>query len=190
MIRLSNSQFAPCSVSWDETGELIKNNRDQIYLCCNNRCNSDKNNCYSFCEKNPEDYCKFSCDVMNNVCQNICQSSRFDWQKRYFDSCMQDYECLNGIGIIDEKCLINNKNNLIDCCQKKCVPDNQNNDEIDCVQHCNLSYDINIEKSSKNNEGNNKEYNALLYNKEKNIGIYIIIITLLMMIFLFIFKNK
>ena len=209
MIQLQDIEFSPCSVIWDnEKKEFRKNTVDEIYKCCDKKCTNYRENCNQFCNKNhknvydsakttyPEgtkfntlDDCLFSCNVMGNICDKMCQSARFDWEQKYFDSCLDKSGCLKN-EYLDNQCLIDNKNNLLSCCMKNCKPTL----ELDCKQHCAISYDINLERSTQNKLEKNrvKQKNSDKYNGDNsNLLLYLIISSIFLISLFFIaFKLK
>ncbi len=152
-IQLENSEFAPCTISWDPgQGAFRRNTKDEVYLCCNEGCDKYRQECRKFCENQRPDSgvgardCLFSCNVMGNVCEKICESARFDWGRRSFDKCLGEAGCFKGGvrgEILDEQCMVDQKDHLLDCCLRNCEPA----PNINCPQHCGLSYDINLERS-------------------------------------------
>lgn len=151
MIQLQNTEFAPCSVSWDETqNKFRKLTRDEVYLCCDKKCDKYREDCGRLChEKHAEAVkgtlqdCLFSCDVMGNVCDKMCQSARYDWDQKFFDKCLKKQGCLNN-EFLNNKCMIDNRGELLSCCLRSCQPSK----ELNCEKHCATSYDINLERSA------------------------------------------
>lgn len=201
----SQGPFTPCE-------SIVKNGQpatgDDIYKCCESRCNDYLNECNKYCEeiypnadsglslnKYPDfieniHECKQSCKIMNNVCSRICETSRFDYNNRYFDECLSDNSCVINDNLLDT-CLNAHKKDIINCCEKTCKknapkevhskmhPNNDTISDIDkyCQEHCTTSYDIHYKRSL-----NKPEFTNI--NQVKNINNkYVIIflwITLLM----------
>lgn len=197
MMQLQDTEFAPCSVSWDETqNKFRKNNRDEVYLCCDRKCDKYRMECDKFChEKHNEaikgtlDDCLFSCKVMGNVCDKMCQSARFTWNQKYFDNCLQDAGCLRN-EYLNNQCLIDKKDDLLRCCLQKCRPEK----DLNCEQHCGISYDINLERSIPQKIPKNYELTPTKSEGSKpknNLWIYMLFLTIFLIIFIFIaFKLK
>jgi len=195
MIQLQDTEFAPCSVSWDkDKKEFRKNTRDEIYLCCDAKCDKYRGGCDQLCnEKHDEAVkgtlgdCLFSCHVMGNVCDKMCQSARFDWNQKYFDDCLKKTGCLKN-EFLDNKCLIDNKDGIMGCCLRNCRPEKN----LNCEQHCATSYDINLERSAPVNITKSHQLNPT-YNGDKhsNLWVYLLVLSLFLVVCIFIvFKLK
>jgi hypothetical protein len=197
MIQLQDIEFSPCSVSWDEDkNKFRKNTKDEIYLCCDKKCDKYKLECDKFCHENHKkaikgklNDCLFSCHVMGNVCDKMCQSARFDWDHKYFDKCLDQAGCLKN-EYLDNQCLINKKDDLLNCCLRNCQPEK----DLNCEQHCGISYDINLERSIPYEI--TKNYTTAQVNNIKkengnslSVPLFILFIILIILIFIF-FKIK
>ena len=165
--------FSPCSVK-DVNGKIIPANKDEIYTCCKNRCDTYLEKCDSYCEKNypdernknsginsldtqPNIYpnlypnikenvteCKQSCKIMTDTCNKICETSRFDYEHRYFDDCLEKSNCVVN-SVLSDNCLRGNQKKIMECCLEKCKEINE--EGVDCEKHCKNSWDIHFARS-------------------------------------------
>lgn len=199
-----------CSVYLDDCREYCKNlYPNEIYNTHENPNHSNNihanglslNKYPDFIENLSE--CNQSCKIMNNVCNKICETSRFDYDNRYFDACLEENKCVIN-DTLSTDCLSRNKGKIISCCEKTCKinapkevhskthPGADTIEDVNeyCKDHCDTSYGIHYQRSLNRPEITN--INQVKNINEKYIQVFIWVI--IGMLFLFyglkLYKNK
>jgi hypothetical protein len=212
--------FTPCG-SVVKNGQVIPATGDEIYKCCGDRCNEYLSECNEYCKRiypNTNDglsinkypdfienihECNQSCKIMNNVCNRICETSRFDYDNRYFDACLEENKCIINDNLSDT-CLSSHKKDIIDCCKKTCKknapkevhskahPGKDTIDDVDkyCQDHCDTSYNIHYQRSLNKPEITNINQVKNINNKYISIFLWITIFLLFIFYGLKIYRNN
>jgi hypothetical protein len=138
--------------------------------------------------------CNQSCKIMNNVCNKICETSRFDYDNRYFDACLEENKCVIN-DTLSAECLEKKKGDILSCCMKTCKtnapkevhskthPGADTISDVNeyCKEHCDTSFNIHFQRSLNRPEITN-------INQVKNINDrYIYIFGWILIIMLFVF---
>jgi hypothetical protein len=122
---------------------------------------------------------------MGNVCDKICESARFDWNQKIFDPCLKTSNCLKG-EILNNKCLTDKKDELLKCCLSNCKPE----ENLNCEQHCGISYDINLERSTRGGIPESVMDSKIPKKNNKIYISFIVVSVLLIIFFIIILKRK
>lgn len=141
--------FALCSGYWDEKkGKYVKSDTTEIFRCCIDRCNFPVAFCNKYCEDaygpggprhNPywEFRCKETCNDQQVVCEDGCKTGKNWGDNNPFIVCAKEKDCWFGVDSKPE-CIKKHKEELIECCRKKCYPDL----DTDCDDLCDYTYEL------------------------------------------------
>lgn len=159
--------FAECSVIWnDKTQTFQLNDYVDVIKCCKNKCNYLKSQCDSYCEKNVPleemDDCKFKCKEQQTYCADNCfvQDIKGINGDNPFNYCGKRMRCWNNeFNILERDCASKNKQDIINCCRRHCLPTKY----VDCDKLCNYSFELaygsdesdDVESKDKLNNNNN-----------------------------------
>ena len=131
---LSQNLYTRCSGYYDvDKDKYVRKSQLEIFKCCINNCDEYLDYCNSICDS------KENCDKCYRYfedCQEGCKTGDF-WEKNYFNSCYRDTTCFNNY-VTDLNCIESKKNELLDCCKKKCDSSLHQN----CNEYCNYMYDF------------------------------------------------
>ena len=130
--------FSECSIVWnDKKQSFIPNDYVDVIKCCTSKCDYIKSKCDSFCKTLPEENrtdCNFKCNEQLTYCTDNCfvQDIKSVNGSNPFNYCTKKYNCT------DRECLLQKKNDLIQCCRHNCIPTKY----VDCDKLCNYSFDL------------------------------------------------
>lgn len=195
--------FSPCSVYWDDSQKkYVNSTTDQVYNCCQKRCNEYNNACLKVCKKDypkssvnyynditeNQQECKESCDILTDVCNRVCESGRFDFTNRYFDKCLESSKCIQNDSI-SEECLTINKEKIITCCKDSCEKEKLPN--VDCSNHCDTSYNIHLIRSKNIPSIQNIQMlkQSIVQNNNYSVTIYFFLLMLILLYTVLCFIN-
>jgi hypothetical protein len=124
-----------CRGSWDnDNKKFLNTNSIDVIQCCLNSCKSQVSYCFDTCQKTygplgktPNYFqnlkCNEQCSEIISNCESGC--SEIDSQGlKIIGNCAKD----NGCELLNQKCLRDKKDVIIDCCKKTCIV----NQSIDC----------------------------------------------------------
>jgi len=166
----SAGKFGLCRGVWDEEQKrFLPATETDTMWCCLNVCKTSADACLQACMKNygPDtengnfkDYsdCRNNCGLIILSCENNCALSGPDiWRGNSpIIDCVKDKGC-GSYPNYDTDCIKKNKDDLIRCCRKGCIPSSQ----MSCTDHCNRKYD--------DFAGTTKDPLLMVYNKYNTI---------------------
>lgn len=142
-------RYGLCSAIWNpEKRQFRQANNTEIKKCCletskkiAKKCMEDCNQSYGPKEEkgNYKDYikCRKECARMILSAENICSLS----QPKLHRGDSPILGCMSSIGCgkyphYDQTCIRDNKNSIINCCNRNCIPTST----VSCTDHCNMKY--------------------------------------------------
>ena len=161
---LHEGPFGLCSSFWDEKSGQFKSADDvQLLDCCLRTCKPLVDECVEQCPKATPSHqrglCYETCNDIKESCDNNCQLSYNFWgvNNNPIYKGVKDLGCGDGIYTrLDNKCIVENKDKIIDICEKNCIPEQR----LDCTMHCAYSYNMIV----------NKKDNPLYFNIPANVN--------------------
>jgi len=144
---LRSGMFTTCSEIWDKERRKYRiAESDEIEECCLKQCEKSFEKCYNkYCNENTnaqgqkfnslilENKCINTCSKRKKLCSEVCRlSSQYETMDNTYFQCSEKYNCI-GIGNLPDKdCVAKHKDEIFQCCRKKCIP----NENENCQKHC------------------------------------------------------
>ena len=138
-----SSMFITCAEKWNEKEQKFEEtDLTDAAICCNKQCEEPVNFCYNYCRNHPGEYntptllyrCMKTCEDQKKICLDTCSLS-----SKYNNKNNNDYiNCANIKGCVytdmsaDVECLLDNKEEIFNCCSKSCIP----SVDLDCDKNC------------------------------------------------------
>ena len=138
-----SSMFITCAEKWNEKEQKFEEtDLTDAAICCNKQCEEPVNFCYNYCRNHPGEYntptllyrCMKTCEDQKKICLDTCSLS-----SKYNNKNNNDYiNCANIKGCVytdmsaDVECLLDNKQEIFNCCSKSCIP----SVDLDCDKNC------------------------------------------------------
>jgi hypothetical protein len=135
--------FITCAEKWNEKEQKFEEtDLTDAAICCNKQCEEPVNFCYNYCRNNPGEYntptllyrCMKTCEDQKKICLDTCSLS-----SKYNNKNNNDYiNCANIKGCVytdmsaNVECLLDNKQDIFNCCSKSCIP----SVDLDCDKNC------------------------------------------------------
>ena len=179
---LTSGPFGLCSGYLDEQSNTFKTfNHTEKGTCCLNTCQPFIDECVKMCETSTDKTCIQTCTDIKNICLYNCRLSNDIWgTDNPIYKATNKYGCGNGLHTtINMKCMMKNKNNILNDCNKLCT----STPTVNCKNHCDYSYmalsdPTTIPLYIKNNKNNKNTKNT----KNTNIDIITVIIYIYSMV--------
>jgi hypothetical protein len=165
---LEAGPFSICSGVWNDKNNTYKRlSAVEKNKCCLETCDPVLTECHKLCPKNKN--CKKTCKDINDSCIDYCQLSTTGiWgRKNPIFKATKTFGCGDGVYYpINQQCVKDNKNNIINFCEKDCTP----SDDYNCSDICNYVYNdiINPSNTHLYFTGKNKDKKIEIDGKIKN----------------------
>ena len=112
-------------------------------MCCLNLCKPIVKECKDKCNtlfkghRDSYNLCTSNCNDMELSCDRTCRLGGEWGYKNPYVYCASEKGCGKNWEEFDRKCLKNNEQAIMNCCERNCIPTS----EIDCTSHCKGSRD-------------------------------------------------
>lgn len=136
--------FLICSKQWDEKSQQWnESDVTDMAKCCTNECLEPVKFCYNYCDTERNNYsspmlkyrCQQMCEDQRNICLDTCSliSKHVSKEDNNYIKCAIDHKCASKGTQPDVNCLLKQKQNILECCNKTSIA----SPELDIIKHCN-----------------------------------------------------
>lgn len=138
-----SSMFISCAEKWNEKEQKFEETDfTDAAICCNKKCEEPVNFCYNYCRNHHEEYntptllyrCMKTCENHKKICLDTCSliSKYNNKNNNDYINCANIQKCVETDMSGKVKCLLDNKEEIFNCCIKSCIP----SVDLDCDKNC------------------------------------------------------
>lgn len=194
-----SSMFITCSEKWNEKEQKFEETDfTDAAICCNKQCEEPVNFCYNYCRNHQKEYntptllyrCMKTCEDQKKICLDTCSLI-----SKYNNKNNNDYiNCANIKGCVEKdmsakvQCLLDNKEEIFNCCSKSCIP----SVDLDCEKNCKYLESVYLNPirtlelpKDKHISDNKKEYKHFVY-----IFLILLIVSIIVIFFRIIYIKR